>query len=150
MTIIKRTIIEEYRELTEDIAVIKSCITSTERDLNKTINTFQPRELGAIDYSKPVVQTSCSQESLTEVYIKIHDLNIELQNLKIELDSLNKQRDDLEQTINDLGDIEKKVLMLKIKGCKNWVIAKQLNYSVKGIEKIYQRICKREREYCNI
>lgn len=141
-----KTIIEEYRQLTEDIAVIKSCITSTERDIKKTINTYSPGDLGAIDYSKPVVQTSCSQESIAEVWTRLHDLNAELQNLKAELESLYEQRDELEKVINGLGDVEKKVMMLRIKGYSNWKIAKELHYSVKGIEKIFQRIREKQKE----
>lgn len=147
MSIKNKTIIEEYRELTESITVVKSCITSIERELNKTIKTFQPNDLGAIDYSKPAVQTSFSQESLAAVCIKLHDLNTELEDLKTELNSLYKQRDEIERVINDLGDIEKKVIMLRIKGFQNWKIAKQLNYSLPGIEKIFKRIRKKEKEY---
>lgn len=141
-----KTIIEEYRKLTEDIAVIKSCIVSTERDINRTINTYQPGDAGAIDYSNPTVQTSISQESLSEVWIRLHDLNAELQDLKEELKSLYKQKDELERTINDLGDIEKKAMMLRIKGFSNWKIAKELHYSVRGIEEIFKRIYKKNRE----
>lgn len=141
-----KTIIEEYRKLTEDIAVIKSCIVSTERDIKRTINTYQPGDAGAIDYSKPAVQTSISQESLSEVWIRLHDLNVELQDLKEELKSLYKQRDELERTINDLGDIEKKTMMLRIKGFSNWKIAKEMNYSVRGIEEIFKRIYKKNKE----
>lgn len=135
-----KSIIDEYRELTEDIAVIKSCITSTERDINKTINTYSPRGTGAIDYSKPTVQTSCSQDKMTSVLISLHDLQTELHDLKNELQSLYEQRDKLEQTINDLGDIEKKVMMLRVKGYPNWKIAKELHYSIRGVEEIFKRI----------
>jgi predicted transcriptional regulator len=140
------TIIEKYRELTESIAVIKSCIVSTERDIKKTINTYQPGDAGAIDFSKPAVQTSISQESLTEVWTRLHDLNEELQDLKNELQSLYKQRDELERTINDLGDVEKKAMMFRIKGLSNWKIAKEMNYSVRGIEEIFKRIYKKQKE----
>jgi FtsZ-binding cell division protein ZapB len=143
---IKRTIIEEYRELTEDIAVIKLCITSCERDIKKTINTYQPSDLGAINYDKPCVQSSNSQESISLVLIKLHDLQEELQDLQDELQSLYKQRDDLERTINDLGDVEKKAMMLRIKGLSNWKIAKEMNYSVRGIEEIFKRIYKKQKE----
>lgn len=140
------TIIEKYRELTESIAVIKSCIAGTEWDIKKTINTYQPGDAGAIDFSKPAVQTSISQESLTEVWTRLHDLNEELQNLKDELQFLYKQRDELERTINDLGDIEKKVLMLRIKGLQNWKIAKQLSYSQRQIERIFKNIREKQKD----
>lgn len=141
-----KSIIDEYRELTEDIAVIKSCITSTERDIKNTINTYQPKELGAIDYNKPTVQTSCSQESLSVVYTRLHDLETELQNLKNELQSLYQQRDELEKVINGLGDVEKKVMMLRIKGYPNWKIAKEMNYSQRWIEKIFKKIREKQKE----
>lgn len=143
----KKTIIEEYRQLTEDIAVIKSCITSCERDIKKAINTYQPSELGAIDFDKPCIQTSNCQESISSVLIRLHDLQNELQDLEIELESLYKQRDELEKVINGLGDVEKKAMMLRIKGLSNWKIAKELHYSVPGIEKIFKRIRKKEKEY---
>jgi DNA-binding NarL/FixJ family response regulator len=146
MTIKKKTIIEEYRELTEDIAVIKSCIISTERDINKEIKAFKPNDLGAIDYSKPTVQTSFCQESLTTVCIKLHDLNTELEDLKNELNSLYKQRDEIEKVINDLGDIEKKVIMLRIKGYSNQRIADVLHYSKGGVNHIFERIYKKQKE----
>jgi|SRR5665647_65068 len=141
-----KTIIEEYRELTEDIAVIKSCITSTERDIKRTINTYQPRDIGAIDYTKPAVQTSIAQDTLSAIYTRLHDFETELQNLKEELQSLFVQRDELEKVINDLGDIEKKVMMLRIKGYPNWKVAKYLNYSERGIENIFKRIRKKQKE----
>lgn len=141
-----KTIIEEYRELTESIAVIKSCIISTDRDIKKTINTYQPGDVGAIDYSKPVVQTSISQESLTTVWTRLHDLNIELQNLKDELESLYKQRDDLEKVINDLGDTEKKFMMLRIKGYSNQRIADVLHYSKGGVNHVFERIYKKQKD----
>lgn len=141
-----KTIIEEYRELTEDIAVIKSCITSCERDIKKTINTYQPSDLSAVNFDKPCVQSSNSQESIGLVLVKLHDLQEELQSLKDELESLYKQRDDLEKVINDLGDIEKKVMMLRIKGYSNQRIADVLHYSKGGVNHIFERIYKKQKE----
>jgi len=141
----ERTIVDEYRRITEDIAVIKSCITSTERDIKKTINTYQPSGAGAVDFTKPFVQTSNYHESVEEVWIKLHDLNTELQNLKEELKSLHEQRDALENTISDFGDIEKKAVMLRIKGLSNLKIAEELHYSVRGIEQVFKRISKKEK-----
>lgn len=140
-----KTIIEEYRKLTENIAVVKSCLISNKREISKLIkmNINIPQGLGAVDLTKPAVQTSFFQGDLIAAYIKIHDLETDQEELEAELQSLFKQRDELEKTINDLGDIEKKCMMLRIKGYKNWMIAKDLNYSLKGIEKIFQRIKKK-------
>lgn len=140
------TIIEKYRELTENISVIEVCIDQVENEIRKLIFTYCPGDVGAIDYTKPAVQTSISQESLSSVYIKLHDLETELMDLKKEKDFLYQQRDKLEKTINDLGDIEKKVMMLRIKGYPNWKIAKHLNYSERGIENIFKRIREKQKE----
>ena len=143
-----KTIIEEYRKLTENIAVVKSCIISNKREISKLIksNINIPQGLGAVDLTKPAVQTSFFQGDLIAAYIKIHDLETEQEELEAELQSLYKQRDELEKTINDLGDIEKKCMMFRIKGYKNWMIAKDLNYSLKGIEKIFYRIKKKSQD----
>lgn len=130
------TIIEKYRELTEKIAVVKSCLTTTKREMNKLINVYRPREVGAIDYAAPAVQTSCSQEDIASVYRKIHDYGTEQQQLEAELQSLYEQRDELEKTINDLGDIKKQIVMLKIKGLSSYKIAGKFHYSVRRIQQI--------------
>lgn len=143
-----KTIIEEYRKLTENIAVVKSCLISNKREISKLINMNIniPKGLGAVDLTKPAVQTSFFQGDLIAAYIKLHDLETNQEELESELQSLFKQRDELEKTINDLGDIEKKCMMLRIKGYKNWMIAKDLNYSLKGIEKIFYRIKKKSQD----
>nr|WP_312578236.1 hypothetical protein [Sedimentibacter sp.] len=140
-----KTIIEEYRELTENIAVIKSCTKSVERDINKLLNSYKPNELNAIDYEKPAVQTSNMQISVFDAYREIHDLMTEKDNLKLELESLYKQRDELEKTINDLGDKEKKALMLRIKGYSNWKIAKEMHYSQRHVERIFKEIREKDK-----
>lgn len=141
-----KTIIEEYRNLTESIAVIRSCITSTKREKFKLINENMniPRGLSAIDYTVPAVQTSLFQGDLASAYIKIHDLETELMSLEKEFEALLEQRNDLEKVINDLGDVEKKVMMLRIKGCTNRKIAERLHYSERGIENIFKRIKEKE------
>ncbi len=142
---LNKTIIEEYREITEAIAVVKSSIKSTNRAISKLVYTYSPKDIGAIDYSKPAVQTSNVPISVTDVYRQIHDLETERQQLETELKSLYEQRDELEKVINDLGDTEKRCMMLRIKGYSNHRIAKELNYSVRGIEEIFRRIRKKEK-----
>lgn len=141
----ERTIIDEYRKITEDIAVVKSQIKSINREKSKLIYTYSPKDIGAIDYSKPAVQVSNVPISITDAYIQIQGLEIGIQPLESELKSLHEQRDELEKVINDLGDIEKRTLMLRIKGYSNYRIAKELNYSVRGIEEIFKRIRKKEK-----
>lgn len=146
MTIKEKTIIEEYRELTEKIEVIKSCITTTKRDITKLINTYRPNDIGAIDYSKPAVQISMYQEDINSVFKKIHDLETDQQELEIELQSLYDQRNKLERAINDLGDKEKKAMMLRIKGYPNWKIAKQMSYSQRQVERIFKNIREKQKD----
>lgn len=141
-----KTIIEEYRGLTEKIAVIKSSIASTKRAKLKLIYANEPCDVGAIDYAKPKVQTSCSQDDLLIAYRKIHDLEIELEELETELQALYDQRNELEKVINDLGDNEKKCMMLRIKGYPNWKIAKEMNYSVRHIQRIFSSIIEKEKD----
>lgn len=140
MTIETKSIIEEYRRLTENIAVVKSSIASTRRSISKLIYANKPCDIGAIDYTKPAVQTSHSQDDVIAAYRKIHDLEVEKQELESELQSLYEQRDELERVINDLGDKEKKAMMLRIKGYPNWKIAKEMNYSKRQVERIFQNL----------
>lgn len=144
----QKTIIEEYRRLTECIAVVKSSLISNKREINKLIrvNINIPCGLGAVDLTKPAVQTSFFQGDLVAAYIKIHDLEIEQQELEKELQSLYEQRDELEKTINGLGDVEKKAMMLRIKGYPNWKIAKEMNYSVRHIQRIFSNISKKQKD----
>ncbi len=145
---ISKTIIEEYRKLTESIAVVRSCITSTKREKNKLIreNINFPRGLGAIDYSMPAVQTSFFQGDLATAYIKIHDLEVELMNLEEELEALLEQRNELEKIINDLGDVEKKAMMLRIKGYTNIKISEKMHYSERQIERIFKNIREKQKD----
>lgn len=142
----KRTIISEYKKLTEDIAVVKSRIKSVDREKSKLIYAYSPKAIGAIDYSKPAVQTSNVPISITDAYTQIHELEAEKKQLEGELISAEDQRNELEKIIDSLGDIEKKCIMLRIKGYTNYRIAQKLNYSVRGIEEIFKRI--REKKAC--
>lgn len=129
-------IIDEYRKVTEDIAVVKSCLTSINRDIKKLINAYRPGDVKSIDYSKDRVKTSNYQIDIFDNYTKMQDLFKERDNTELELKSLYTQRNELEKVINDLGDINKKVIMLKVKGYTNWKVADILHYSVRHIERI--------------
>lgn len=152
MTIKNRTIVEEYRELTKKIAVVKSSISTNKREIDKLIksNLNIPSCLGAIDYTKPAVQTSLFQGDLVSAYIKIHDLEVEQQELEAEKQSLYDQRDELEKVINGLGDREEKAMMLRIKGFPNWKIAKEMNYSQRRVEQIFKEIREKQKDYGEI
>ncbi len=143
-----KSIIEEYRRLTENIAVVKSSISSNKREITKLIrsNLNFPSGLGAIDYSKPAVQTSLFQGDLVQAYVKIHDIEVEQQELEAELKALYEQRDELEKVINGLGDKEKKAMMLRIKGFPNWKIAKEMSYSQRQVERIFQNIKEKQKD----
>lgn len=141
----ERTIIDEYRKIIEDIAVVKSQITSINREKSKLIYTYSPKDIGAVDYSKPAVQVSNVPISITDAYIQIQDIETGIQPLESELKSLYKQRDELERVIDDLGDKEKKALMLRIKGYPNWRIAKEMSYSQRHVERIFKNIREKEK-----
>lgn len=140
---IKKTIIEEYRLLTEDIAVVKSCITSNERKITYLLCGNRPREIGAVDLTKPKVQSSGFQDDLITACRRIHDLEQELTDLRIELKSLYDQRNELEKAINDLGDLRKQIVMLKIKGWSTHRIAKKFSYTERRINQIVKE-CEKE------
>lgn len=129
-------IIDEFRRVTEDIYIIKSKLYSINREINKLINAYKPSEVKGIDYSKDRVQNNNMQIDVFDNYAKMQDLLRDRDNVEKEIDDLYKQRGELEKCINDLGDINKKVLMLKIKGFTNWKIADILHYSVRRIEQI--------------
>lgn len=71
---------------------------------------------------------------------ELMELANQMMQLEFELRELYQQRDRLEQTINSLGDVKKRVIMLQIKGFTQWQIAKELNYSKRHIERICQKI----------
>ena len=129
-------IIDEFRRVTEEIYTIKSRLTSINRDINKLINAYRPGGIKGIDYSADKVQSNNMQIDIFSNYARMQELLRDRDSTELELKSLYAQRDELEKCINDLGDINKKVLMLKIKGYTNWQVADKLHYSVRQIERI--------------
>lgn len=129
-------IIDEFRRVTEEIYTYKSKLASIIREINKLINSYKPGEIKGIDYSKDKVQSNFMQIDIFDNYAKMQELFKERDSTELELKSLYAQRDELEKCINDLGDINKKVLMLKIKGYTNWQVANVLHYSPRHIERI--------------
>lgn len=135
-------IIDEYKRVTEDIAVIKSQLQRARRNLDKNVNIYKPSDLKGIDYSQERVQSSNNQPNIMEIAVKICSYKLSIDDLHKELDSLYKQRAKLEKTINELGDLKKQILMLQIKGYQQWKIARELHYSQRWIEKICSEIRK--------
>lgn len=135
-------IIDEYRNITENIAVVKSKLATARRELRKNINIYKPADAKAASYEDERVQTSISQQSLFTTADNIYKLNNQIAELKQELHELYQQRDKLEKVINGLGDTKKQVLMLQIKGYTQVRISKELNYSKVWIEKLCSQIKK--------
>ena len=132
----KKNIITEFRNITEDIAICRSKITSLEREINKLTDSFKPDGVKAVNYESTKVISSHIVEDAVVVAKNIVNAQIWLRFYNNELNELYKQRDDLEATINSLGLINKKIIMLRIKGWPAWKIAKETNYSKRRIEQI--------------
>lgn len=129
-------IIDEYRRLTEEIAVTESRITSAERELKKLSATYAPRGIGSLDYSAERVSGGKGAPSMDEMFRKMMDLNTELVNDREELQSLHWQRDKLSEVIDALGCQQKKVLMYRISGLSNARIAQRLGCSKRHVERL--------------
>lgn len=135
-------IIEEYKNLTEEIAVIKSRIKTAKRKLDKNINIYKPSELKGIAYDQVKTQTTMRQQSIFITGNNILNLQEFIKESKKELKELEEQRKELENTINELGDVKKQVMFLLIKGYTQQRIADELHYSKRWIEKICVKIKK--------
>jgi len=135
-------IIDEYKNIIEDIAITKSKLTTAERELQRNMYEYRPSEIKAIDYSKDKVQSSNCQQPILVTANNIIELNNSIKILQQELQALYSQKNELEKTINNLGDINKQVMMLKIKGCTTGKIACTLNYSSRHIERLLSQIKK--------
>lgn len=133
-------IIDEYKKLTEDTAVVKSKLATTNRGIKKFLAKNCPSDAQGIDYTKDRVQSSLQIPNIHE----LEELIEQMQELESDLKELYEQRDELEQTINDLGDLKKQVVMLQIKGYTQLQIAKALSYSKSYIEKI----CSQNKKEC--
>jgi DNA-binding NtrC family response regulator len=128
-------IIQEYKIITEKIAVVKSQLISAKRDLRKNMNLYKPADSRAITYDKEKVQTSMQQQDFIVTAKNICILTNFINELQEELEELYKQREELEKTINSLGDIEKQFIMYKTKDPKMpmWKIANKLHIDRKTL-----------------
>lgn len=136
-------IIDEFRRVTEEMAVAESVLNSINRDIRQNINAYKPNQMGGIDYSKDKIQNSNMQLDIFSNYAELQGLWEDRDRAEKDFEEIKAQRDSLEKTINSLGDIEKKVLMRRIKGYSNRQIADELHYSLRGVEDIFKRTRKK-------
>ncbi len=129
-------IIDEYRMLIEEIAVCESKISRVKREIQKRSDRYKPESVKAIDYNDERVQTSKHLHSMIETYDVIVGLNIKVGMLQNELEILYSQRCNIEEVIEDLGDIRKKVLMLRVKRKSISEIVDSTGYSERQIFRI--------------
>ncbi len=139
------SIIQEYKDLTENIATIESHIKTIKREIQKLMMVWRPQGLTAINYENPFIQESRSQMEAYEAYLKLCKYERETSDLKKELNLLYNQRNELEKIIDAFRDVEKKALMLRIKGYSNSKIAKEMSYSQRHIERIFKNIREKEK-----
>lgn len=137
MITIELNIIQEYKIITEKIAVAKSQLTTARRDLQKNMDTYRPSDAKGIDYSKERVQASMQQQDIMVTANNICILTEYIRELENELKELYDQRKELEDTINSLGDVTKQYVMYKIKEPKmpNWKIAQKAHVSLRTLER---------------
>ncbi|QUH28239.1 hypothetical protein [Vallitalea guaymasensis] len=135
-------IIDEYRRITERIAVQESQLITAKRDLQKNMKIYIPLEVKGIDYSQDKIQTSLYQQDIFTTANNIKILTGFIKELEEELEELYGQRKGLEKTINSLADIKKQYIMYKIKNPRmpNWKIANKIHISLSSLEKYIKKI----------
>jgi predicted nucleic acid-binding Zn-ribbon protein len=126
-------IIEEYKRLTEEIAVLESKLESARRELKKQMNQYKPGELKGIDYSDEKVQTSTHQQDMLETYDVIKELQSRIKQLEEELMAVLNQRQKLEDVIDNIGGRHKRVMMLYIQGKEKNEIAEIMSYDPRHV-----------------
>lgn len=129
-------IINEFRRLTEEIAVCESQKQSLEREINKQSDQYKPKEIKAIDYEEEKVETSTHQQSMIDTYDEIVSLNCSLKERENELDILYAQRNHLEDVVDGMGDRRKKAIMMRIKRKKPYEIEEATGYCERHVHRI--------------
>lgn len=129
-------IIEEYRNLTEEIAVIDSQITSKQREIQQLKDTYKPLEIKAVCYSEVTSKAGYHPKDLLDVTDEINELVEEVKELKSLKIELHEQRHKLEEVIDGFGDKKKKVVMMRIKGMTISEIADEMNYCERHVWRI--------------
>lgn len=137
-------IIDEFRRVTEELAIAKSNLRRANRALGKLIWGNAPGDLKGISYGIKV-QNNANILDLAEALYQRDKHISDRDSAEKEYAELLEQLEELEKAINNLGDIEKKAMMLRIKGYSNKQIADTLHYTIKGVEKIFQRIREKQK-----
>lgn len=135
-------IIQEYRRLTEEIAVIESRVKSRERERAKLKWEGIPGDIKGIDYSGVKIQSNSYQPESLDIALIYIQLTEQLEEMRKELGELRQQRTEIEEVINQFSGIEKQVLMYRIQGLTLEEIAVKLSYSLAWITKVSARISK--------
>lgn len=129
-------IVDQYRNLLQEISVTKSNISLIKRDIKLLENEYCPRELKGVDYSFIQSDVRFSPKDVESV-IEILERKKRLLNIyENELQLLSIDKKDIESTINSYGDVKSKMLMLKCQGLKNSEIADKMCYSKRQVERI--------------
>lgn len=129
-------IVIEYRQVYECLETVKSKIKTSERELEKLINSYAPSNVKGFDYSNHQVQSSMVIQNIEDIAVLMSECNDRLKLLRHERDQLEIQLKELEQAIEILNETSYKVILLKIKGRSNRQIAYEMNYSKRQIERI--------------
>lgn len=128
-------IVDEYRRITELIAVQKSQLATAKRDLQRNMNIYKPSDTKGIDYSQDKVQSSMQQQNIFTTAKNISILTNFIKEVTDELEQLNQQQRELEETINKLGDTKKKTIIYSIKGIPSSKIAKKVHVSERTVRR---------------
>lgn len=132
-------IIQEYRRVTEEIAVIESKIESANRQMRYLWRAHGHSTFGGIDYSAVRVQGSGFSPGDMESALKVF---LEIQRMQEELAELHEQLERLRGTINKLGNKRKIALMMRIDGKTNDQIAAEMRMTTRQVERIFSTIRK--------
>lgn len=141
-------IIDEYKDVMERIAVVKSKLTTAKRELDKEINACRPGDIQGIRYDKEKIQSSYQQKEALETLTNIHIWDRHIKLLQGELNGLYDQRRDLERAVDEMGDIKKAYLMYKLKDPRtpNWKIAQKVHVSPRTLNNYIRQIKDAEKE----
>lgn len=129
------SIVEEYRRLYEDEAVAESRRDTAKRAYRRNLIATWPKGAKGTDYSEPRVMSSVYVPDT----IEIEQSRQEYLFWESEWEDIQKQRQRLEGRIENLGNIEKTIIMYRIKGYTIAQIAERLHYSRRWIERLSAR-----------
>lgn len=119
-------IIEEFKKIIEEIAVVESRLLTARRELDRKANAYRPAGMRGIDYTRERVSNSLFQQDIFSLSQEIEILKDEIKRLKRELKEMHEQKRKLEKIINDYGDVKKQIFMMKLKKVPIDQIARKL------------------------